>query len=98
MKDTTHHKSRCLRCGRRLKRGGHKYRLSMEVYADFDGTILDEDESLEQMRRQLEEYAEGKTAKELEEEVFLKIEGLLCVECRDEVVGFVRGEESGEES
>jgi hypothetical protein len=83
-------KLRCDLCGKRFKKGGTRYRINLEVISDFDGYIEDfskkpQDYLKEKVARILDQTKEM-TEEELEEEVYLKRNWLVCVTCRDKLV------------
>ncbi|HEX9912247.1 MAG TPA: hypothetical protein VGB01_03260 [candidate division Zixibacteria bacterium] len=81
-------KPRCDFCGKRFKKGGTRYRLRLELFADFDGYLEDFSEKPENfLKERIEKIlkqTEDKTEKELEEEIYLRKYALLCISCRDE--------------
>jgi hypothetical protein len=81
-------KLRCDFCGKRLKKGGTRYRLRLELFADFDGYLEDFSKKPENfVKERIEKIfkqTEDKTEKELEEEIYLRKYALLCISCRDE--------------
>ncbi|OQX92370.1 MAG: hypothetical protein B6D58_03215 [candidate division Zixibacteria bacterium 4484_95] len=84
-------KARCERCGKRLKKGGNNYRLECHIVSDFDG-YLDASatkKSWQNIAKEIEQS--GLTEKELEEQVYFKLEQKLCLDCRSEVINFLKG-------
>lgn len=83
-------KLRCDLCGKRFKKGGTRYRINLEVISDFDGHIEDfskkPDDYLQEKIEKIMGQTEGMTEQELEEEVYLKRNWLVCVGCRDKLV------------
>lgn len=81
-------KLRCHVCGKRFKKGQTRYRINVEVISDFDGYIEDfskkPQDYLEKKIEKIIEETEEMSEKELEEEVYLKRNGLICVNCREE--------------
>jgi len=80
-------KLRCDLCGRRFKKGGTRYRINLEIISDFDGYIEDfskkpEDYLEKKIEKTLDE-TKNKTEKELEEEIYLKRNWLVCINCRE---------------
>ena len=79
---------RCDVCGKRFKKGGTRYRINIEVISDFDGYIEDFSKKpkdyLEKKIQKIIKQTEEMKEKELEEEVYLKRHGLVCVNCREE--------------
>jgi hypothetical protein len=79
-------KLRCDICGKRFKKGGVRYRINFEVVSDFDGHIQDLSQKPEDhVKKKIEEIleqTEDMTEEELEEEVYLKRNWLVCVDCR----------------
>ena len=87
---------RCYRCGKRLKKGGDNFRLECTITADFDGHI---DTSVD--RKGLEDVIEeielsGLTEKELEEQVYFYLKRRMCLDCRNEIVNFLKGFDQNE--
>jgi len=79
-------KARCDICGKRLKKGGTCYRVRLEIISDFDGYIEDvskkpEDHLKKKIGEVLEE-TEHLSEQELEEEIYLKRNWRVCVNCR----------------
>jgi len=83
----TKRKVNCAQCGRRLKRGGLKYNIKIQVVSDFDGYLEDYRRKpldyLEKKLQTLERDLAYRTSKELEEDVNLERVFLVCEECRD---------------
>jgi Zn-finger protein len=79
-------KQRCDICGKRFKKGGTRYRINFEIISDFDGYIQDfSKKSEDHLKKKIEEIldqTEDMTEEELEEEVYLKRNWLVCVVCR----------------
>jgi hypothetical protein len=79
-------KLRCDICGKRFKKGGTRYRINFEVISDFDGYIQDFSKKPEDhLKKKIEEIldqTEDMSEEELEEEVYLKRNWLVCVGCR----------------
>jgi hypothetical protein len=80
-------KLRCDLCGKRFKKGGTRYRINLEVVSDFDGYIEDfsrkPDDYLKLKIEKALKETEEMTEKELEEEIYLKRNWLVCVNCRE---------------
>lgn len=91
----TKKKLRCIRCGKRLKKGGLKYNIKLEVASDFDGYLEDFSNKplnyLEKRLKSLEQDLEKRTEKELEEDVYIQKSFLVCEECRDLFVRILKG-------
>lgn len=89
--------TRCQRCGRRLKKGGDNYRLECIVASDFDGyiNISSSKESIERLTEAIE--LSGLTEKELEEQVYYKLKQKLCLDCRNEIINFLKGFSANEQ-
>jgi hypothetical protein len=85
---------RCDICGKRFKKGQTRYRINVEVISDFDGYIEDFSKKphdyLEKKIGKIIKETEGLTEKELEEEVYLKRHGLICVNCREEFLKLLK--------
>jgi pyruvate/oxaloacetate carboxyltransferase len=81
-------KLRCHVCGKRFKKGQTRYRINIEVISDFNGYIEDfskkPQDYLEKKIQKIMKETKEMTEKELEEEVYLKRHGLVCVNCREE--------------
>jgi hypothetical protein len=86
--NSEHKKLRCDFCGKRFKKGGTRYRLKLELFSDFDGYLEDfsrkPDDFLKKRIENMLKQTKGKTEKELEEEIYLRKDLLLCVNCRDQ--------------
>ncbi len=88
--------ARCGRCGKRLKRGGDNYRLECTIVADFDGYI-DVPAGRKGIREIVEEIElSGMTEQELQEQVYYCLKGKLCLDCRNEIVNFLKGYDKDE--
>lgn len=73
----------CIRCGKSLPPGSLKYIVDLQVYADFDGVLPEEEgEVLPRMKRLVEEM-ELMDEADLEKEVYLRQVYLICRDCRD---------------
>ena len=87
-------KLRCDVCGKRFKKGQTGYRINVEVISDFDGYIEDfskkPQDYLEKKIQETIKETEDLTEKELEEEVYLKRHGLVCVNCREEFLKLLK--------
>ncbi len=87
-------KRRCHLCGKRFKKGGTRYRINLEIISDFDGHIEDfskkPDDYLQQKIQKALEETKEMTEKELEEEIYLKRNWLVCVNCREKFLGFLK--------
>jgi hypothetical protein len=79
---------RCDVCGKRFKKGATRYRINIEVISDFDGYVEDFSKKpgdfLEKKIQKIIKQTEEMTERELEEEVYLKRDWLMCVNCREE--------------
>ncbi len=87
-------KLHCHICGKRFKKGGTRYRLNLEIISDFDGYIEDvskkPDDYLEKKIEKILDETKEMSAKELEEEVYLQRKWLVCVNCREKFVKFLK--------
>lgn len=84
---------RCKLCGKRLKKGGDNYRLECTVISDFDGYI-NLSASQTDIRELIDDIEHtGLTEQELNEQVYFKLKGKLCLDCRNRVVNFIKGQE-----
>jgi phage major head subunit gpT-like protein len=94
MTETRKEKLRCDFCGKRLKKSGTKYRIRLEISSDFDGYLEDiSKKPLDYMEKKIKkiiEQTKDMTEKEIEEEVYLKREFLVCVACREEFLGVLK--------
>jgi hypothetical protein len=88
-------KPRCDICGKRFKKGGTRYRINFEVISDFDGYIQDFSQKPEDhLRKEIEKILEetkDMTEEELEEEIYLKRNWLVCVDCRAKFLRLLEG-------
>jgi hypothetical protein len=88
-------KPRCDFCGKRFKKGGTRYRLRLELFADFDGYLEDfskkPENFLKERIEKMLKQTEDKTEKELEEDIYLRRDALLCISCRDEFLKSLKG-------
>ena len=86
----TKKKVRCAKCGKRLKKGGLKYNIKIQVASDFDGYLEDYSKKpldyLEKRLKMLEKDLEYRTEKELEEDVYIEKSFLVCGKCRDRFI------------
>jgi hypothetical protein len=79
---------RCEVCGKRFKKGGTRYRINLEVISDFDGYIEDFSKKpegylkpkLDKIMKETKEMTE----EQLEEDVYLQRQWLMCVNCREQ--------------
>ena len=86
-------KSRCARCGKRIKKGGQSYRLKAELISHFDGYMqFNKKEGLEAQIAQLNKEMENMSAEDIERHVYEKFEYIICPGCRDEILDFLRME------
>ena len=71
----------CERCNKNLQPGELFYRLTIKVYADFDGIIKIKDQriDLEKEFDKIKAYPEDL----LEEEVFKEFDFVLCPRCKE---------------
>jgi hypothetical protein len=76
----------CWRCGKELLAGGLNYVIHIQVFADFDGLLLEPEEGIDKQLRQLMDQVEKSDPKELEKEVYEEFTLLLCKSCRDRFV------------
>jgi hypothetical protein len=83
-------KSRCARCGKRLKKGGSAYRLKAELISNFDGYIrVKPDDSLSKTLDKIHSELEKMSESDIEKQVYQKFEYLVCPPCRDELENFL---------
>jgi len=79
-------KARCEVCGKRFKKGATRYRVSLEIVSDFDGHIEDfsnkPDDHLQKKIGEMLKQTEKMSEQELEEEIYLKRNWRVCVNCR----------------
>ena len=91
---TTVSKSRCARCGKRLKKGGSAYLLKAELISHFDGYIpANPKDTLTATLDKIHSELDKLTEDEIEKQVYQKFEYLVCPACRDEVEKFLLTEE-----
>ena len=87
-------KLRCDVCGKRFKKGGIRYRINLEIVSDFDGYIEDfskkPEDYLEKKIGKILDETRDMTEKELEEEVYLKRNWLVCINCREKFLRFLK--------
>lgn len=89
-------KKRCMRCGKRIKKGGIAYRLKAELISSFNGFLtVNEKTNMHDLLVELKESFEGLSAKELEEQVYKLHEYTICASCRDEIDRFLSTEKLG---
>jgi hypothetical protein len=83
-------KLRCDFCDKRFKKGGTRYRINFEVISDFDGYIEDfskrPDDYLKERIAGILDQTKDMTEEEIEEEVYLKRNWLVCVSCRERLL------------
>jgi hypothetical protein len=88
-------KLRCDLCGRRFKKGGTRYRINLEVISDFDGHIENFSKKpeghLEKKIGEILKETEEMSEQELEEEIYLKRNWLVCVNCRERLMRSLEG-------
>jgi len=77
----------CDRCGRELPLGGTKYRLHLEVQADWDGYLPESDRDVD-FTETLREAARL-DQETLENQVHLELNMLICPKCRLEILHVV---------
>jgi len=87
-------KLRCGICGKRFRKGGTRYRINLEIISDFDGYIEDvsnkPEDYLEKKIKKILDQTKDMSEKELEEEVYLKRNWLVCVNCRERFVSLLK--------
>jgi hypothetical protein len=87
-------KLRCDFCGKRFKKGGTRYRINFEAISDFDGYIEDfskrPNDYLEEKIAGILDQTKDMTEEEIEEEVYLKRNWLVCVGCRERLLRVLR--------
>jgi hypothetical protein len=71
----------CDRCGGVFKEGQTRYLVTINLVADFDGTVIAPDTTEEQSRMWKE--IESKSEAELQDEVYQKLSFTICKPCRD---------------
>ena len=76
----------CLRCGRSLPPGSLAYVAQINVFADFDGIVLEPEGEIEEQVKRVLDQIQDVDPKELEKEVYEEITLLLCKGCRDRLV------------
>ena len=83
----------CAICGRRFKKGGAKYRLNLEVISDFDGYLsvpINKQQDFQEQLKKILEQLQQKSPTELEEEVYVKMERMICPNCRETILNLFR--------
>ena len=87
-------KPRCDICGKRFKKGGTRYRINLEIISDFDGYIEDfskkPEDHLDKKIGKILIQTQDMTEKELEEEIYLKRNWLVCTNCREKFIRFLK--------
>jgi len=80
-------KPNCEFCGKRFRRGKTRYTVKLEVISDFDGYLEDlsgkPENFMEKRIQKIVEDTKDLTEKEIEEQVYLSREFLVCVGCRE---------------
>jgi hypothetical protein len=76
----------CWRCGKGLPSGDLKYVIHIEVFAGFDGVLLEPEEGVDNQMRGVMDQLEKADAKELEKEVYEEFTLIVCKSCRDRFV------------
>ncbi len=76
----------CWRCGKELPPGGLNYVIHIEVFAGFDGLLLEPEEGVDKELRRLTDQIEKSDPKNLEKEVYEEFTLVLCKSCRDRFV------------
>ena len=90
-------KSRCARCGKRLRKGGPAYRLKAELLSHFDGHIRGGNKGLGELVEEIESLMKNMTEEELEKQIYQKFEYIVCPSCRDEIEHFLAPDSPGED-
>ena len=80
----------CWRCDKELAPGGLSYVVRLQVYADFDGVLVEPERDVDQELKEVLEEVERSDPKELEREVYEELTLLLCKSCRDRFVDEVK--------
>lgn len=78
--------ARCFRCGKELPPGSLSYVVNIEVFAGFDGYLIEPKEGLDEQLKKLFEEVEGSNPEELEKEVYEEFTLVLCKSCRDRFI------------
>jgi|WetSurMetagenome_2_1015567.scaffolds.fasta_scaffold1040718_1 hypothetical protein len=90
---TAKENARCGHCGKRLKKGGDNYRLDCSVVSDFDG-YLDATAVNRDPGELIAEIAQsGLNEDELTEQVYFELKQLLCFDCRNEIIDYLKRKE-----
>jgi len=90
-------KTRCARCGKRIKKGGVCYQVKTELISHFDGHLsTSQHESMSEILAHLDSDLDGLTEDQLEKQIYHKIEYLACPVCRDEIEKFLEIKEEEE--
>ena len=82
-------KSRCARCGKRLRKSGPAYRLKAELVSHFDGRIGGSNKGLGELVEEIESLMKDMTEEQLQKQVYQKFEYIVCPSCRDEIERFL---------
>ncbi|OGP94792.1 MAG: hypothetical protein A2157_12800 [Deltaproteobacteria bacterium RBG_16_47_11] len=76
----------CWGCGKGLPNGDLKYVIHIEVFAGFDGVLLEPEEGVDKQLRRVMDQIDKSDAKELEKEVYEEFTLVVCKSCRDRFV------------
>jgi hypothetical protein len=90
---TAKENARCGRCGKRLKKGGDNYRLDCSVVSAFDGYLNNGEANRDPGEIIAEITESGITEDELTEQVYFELKQLLCFDCRNEIIEYLKRKE-----
>lgn len=82
--------TKCFRCGKELPPGSLSYVVNIEVFAGFDGYLIEPEEGLDEQLKKLFEQVKGQDPEELEKEVYEEFTLVLCKSCRDRFVDEIK--------
>jgi uncharacterized protein with PIN domain len=95
--------SRCFKCKKLIESQATKYKLSMELQSTYDLLIVDQEVNTDFLNEEIQdllEKIEKTEKKDLEEDIYLKKEYILCNKCRNLFLqcwkDFFEGEKNGE--
>ena len=87
-------KTRCARCGKRIKKGGVSYQFKAELISSFDGHITSsQHESMSEILARLDSELDELSEEQIEKQIYHKIEYIVCPVCRDEIEKYLETQE-----
>ncbi len=78
--------TKCFRCGKELPPGSLSYVVNIEVFAGFNGYLIEPEEGVDGQLKRLFEQVKDSDPEELEKEVYEEFTLVLCKSCRDRFV------------